>query len=296
MDDHYLYFPLSEKDESWGLNVLNAGNTKIEKHTVYPPESHPAHHNFNWETGRILQEYQLIYITKGAGVFESESCREAITEGSVILLYPNERHRYRPDENIGWEEMWVGFQGDFIDNIIEKGYFKPSDPIFHIGYNETIVNLFNDIVKISMEEKPGYQPAISGAIIYLLGLLHTHRQQSALQEMDLTEKIVTRARIIFREKLYQKISPKEIAQELQVGYSWFRKAFKKYTGLAPGQYQIQLKIQKAKELLADPSKLIKEIAFELHLESSLYFSKQFKEKTGITPAEYRKQISKKHEF
>jgi AraC-like DNA-binding protein len=107
---------------------------------------------------------------------------------------------------------------------------------------------------------------------------------------------VSKARVIFSEKVYEKISPEAVAEELQIGYSLFRKVFKKYTGLAPGQYLIQLKIQKAKELLADPTKLIKEIAYDLNMESSLYFGKLFKEKTGITPVEYRNQVLKKHKF
>lgn len=296
MDNFFLYFPVSEKDESWGLTVLNSGSTKIEKNTSYPPSGHPSHHNFNWNTGRVLQEYQLIYITRGSGIFESENCKEDIIAGSIILLYPQERHRYKPHTSTGWDELWVGFKGEFIDNAIDKNYFNPSKAVFQIGFNETIVNLFSDIVKFSKEEKPGYQPVISGAIIYLLGLLHAEYQQSSIQEKDISELIVSKARVIFREKVYEKISPEEVAEELQVGYSWFRKIFKKYTGMAPGQYLIQLKIQKAKELLADPSKLVKEIAYELHLESSLYLSKLFKEKVGLTPLEYRNQILKKHKF
>jgi len=296
MDNYFLYFPVSEKDESWGLTVLNAGSTKIEKNSCYPPANHPSHHNFDWDTGRILQEYQLIYITKGGGIFESENCKSEVTAGSVILLYPQERHRYKPHQQTGWDEMWVGFKGDFIDNIIEKSYFNPSNAVFHIGFNETIVNLFNDIVKYSKEEKPGYQPMISGAIIYLLGLLHSEHQQKSLKETDMAEQTVNKARVIFREKVYDKISPEVVAEELQIGYSLFRKIFKKYTGLAPGQYLIQLKIQKAKELLSDPNKLIKEIAYDLHIESSLHFSKLFKEKVGLTPQEYRNQVLKKHKF
>lgn len=296
MENYFRYFPTSEKDESWGLTVLNAGCTRIEKHTYYPPVNHPSHHYFSWDTGRTLQEYQLIYITKGVGYFESENCSENITEGSVILLHPEQRHRYKPDFETGWNEFWVGFKGIFMDNIVAKQYFDPAKTVFKIGFNGTILSLFNDIVKFSTEEKPGYQQAISGAIIYLLGLLHSEHQQDTLLEKDIIEKTVDRARLIFRERINEDVTPEKVAEELLVGYSWFRKVFKKYTGLAPGQYLIQLKIQKAKELLADPSKRVKEIAFELHIESSFYFSRLFKDKVGVTPVEYRNQVLKKHKF
>jgi two-component system response regulator YesN len=48
----------------------------------------------------------------------------------------------------------------------------------------------------------------------------------------------------------------------------------------------------AKQLLADPNKLIKEIAYELNMDSPLYFSKLFKEKVGVTPVEYRNRVIK----
>lgn len=82
----------------------------------------------------------------------------------------------------------------------------------------------------------------------------------------------------------------QIANELQVSYAWFRKMFKLYTGIAPQQYFIQLKIEKAKMLLGDPSKSIKEIAYDLKFESSFYFSKLFKEKAGLSPDQYKKKF------
>ena len=69
----------------------------------------------------------------------------------------------------------------------------------------------------------------------------------------------------------------------------FRKVFKKYTGMAPGLYLIQLQIEKSKELLYDRGKSIKEIAYELNFDNNFYFSKLFKDKTGLTPAQFRKK-------
>src|SRR3954469_8567942 len=110
MVNFYKYLPVSTTDESWGLNVLNTGCTHIMAGSSYPYDTHPAHHNFNWEKGRVLHEFQVIYITKGSGIFESKNGgKQAIAAGSIILLFPEERHRYKPDEKTGWDEYWVGF-------------------------------------------------------------------------------------------------------------------------------------------------------------------------------------------
>lgn len=291
MKNYFRYFPASEKDKSWGLSVLNAGCTLIEKSNTYPSVKHPLHHYFTWDNGRILQEYQLIYITDGKGVFESENCRTEIKDGSLILLFPDERHRYKPDKETGWNEYWVGFKGDFATNAIKEGFFNKSQPVLHIGFNEKVMNLFTDIIQTSKEEKPGYQPVISGAIIYLLGLMYAERKNSDVKDDDATRVCIDRAKVKIRSKVYEKVSFEHLAEELGVSYAWFRKIFKKHTGLAPGQYLTQLKIQKAKELLGNNSISIKQVAYKLQFESALYFSKLFKLKVGMSPMAFKNQFS-----
>jgi AraC-like DNA-binding protein len=128
--------------------------------------------------------------------------------------------------------------------------------------------------------------------MYLLGEIHSLTKQQRFHGEDMTESIINQARIIFRTNIEQDIAMEKIAEELNVSYAWFRKAFKTYTGIAPHQYLLQLKIEKAKMLLLDQSKTIKEIAFDLNFESAFYFSKLFKGKIGISPKLYRKNINR----
>lgn len=287
MTNYYKYLPVSEEDEKWGLSVLNTGCTRIAPDTAYPYSTHPSHHYFNYEKGRVLQEYQVIYITNGAGTFESKTGgKQTVTEGSVILLFPGERHRYKPNKKTGWDEFWVGFNGPVAHNLFTRKFFTAANPILPVGYHEPLLNLFLEIIDKTKEEKAGYQPLIAGAVLHLLGYIHAEAQQDKFEGQDI-DAIVNKARLLFRSHIDQNISPVDVANELQISYSRFRKIFKEYTGLAPGQFQIQLKIHKAKELLLDPSKSIKEIAYELNFESNFYFSKLFKEKTGITPVQFR---------
>ena len=46
---------------------------------------------FNTQNGRILNEYQLLYITKGKGMFSSKSSGIwQLKEGYMFLLFPGE--------------------------------------------------------------------------------------------------------------------------------------------------------------------------------------------------------------
>lgn len=292
MINYYKYLPVNRDAAKWGLCVMDTGCGRIDLSDTYPRQDHPAHHYFSWENGRVLQEYQLIYIPRGEGIFESESCPLVrIKEGAILILFPNEWHRYKPDSATGWDEYWVGFSGGIIDNLVVSRFFDPQKPSLQIGVNEQVVSLFDEIIEHTKQEKSGYQPLISGAVLHLLGLIHSiSREHHFEDQQTMVENVVNKARILFRANIEKQISPEEVAQELGLSYSWFRKTFKTYTGIAPGQYLIQLKIEKAKMLLSDPSKSVKEIAYDLKFESSFYFSKLFKEKTGLSPERYRKKI------
>jgi AraC-like DNA-binding protein len=298
MGNYYKYLPISQGDENWGLFVVNAGYTHTEVSGVYPSKTHPSHHNFLWNDGRILNEYQLIYITRGKGIFESDSCKlKEVKAGTIIFLFPGERHRYRPDHKTGWDEYWIGLNGDILDNIVKKNFFKPENPCLYVGFNENIFNLFNCIIEKTKQEPSGYQPLIAGAALHIMGCCHAIIKQNTFESEE-KEVIVNQARLLFRANISTDFSPEQAAEELNIGYSLFRKVFKNYTGLSPGKYYIQLKIERAKDLLNDPSLSVKEIAYSLKFDSYFYFSKLFKEKTGQSPTDYRKRneivVNQKH--
>ena len=288
MNNYYKYLPVSKEDESWGLTVLNVGCTHVEPSNEYPSKQHPQHHNFNWNNGRVLQEYQVIYITNGQGIFESRSQeRTCVKAGTIIFLFPDEWHKYKPDENIGWNEYWIGIKGPIVENLLVSGYIRPENACIYIGFHGDILSMFNVIIEHARSENPGYQPLISGAALHLLGAVHAVSRQNSLESFGV-DNIISKAQLLFRANIKNVYSPEQAAQELQVGYSWFRKHFKSYTGLSPGQYYLQLKIEEAKNQLAITNSSVKSVAYNLNFDTVFYFSKIFKEKTGQTPTEYRK--------
>ena len=65
------YLPAYAEMEEWRARVLDAGFTNVLPGVGYPAPGHPEDHDFSWESGRRLSAYTFIYITSGAGVFES---------------------------------------------------------------------------------------------------------------------------------------------------------------------------------------------------------------------------------
>jgi AraC-like DNA-binding protein len=80
-----------------------------------------------------------------------------------------------------------------------------------------------------------------------------------------------------------------LIRELAIGYSKFRKLFKRSTGKSPNQYHINLRLDKAKELLSTTNLNVTEVAYQLGFDSVFYFSRLFKKKNGVSPKSFREK-------
>ena len=283
--DLFKYLSSSTQDEKWGLVCTTVGYQHVAPHQPYPVSLLPSDYNFTTQ-GRILDEYQLVYITEGEGFFQSDSCPlRPIEAGTVILLYPGERHLYYPNIETGWNEMWVGFKGEQADCIV-RNFFVQGDPLVKVGVRESLVSLYHKIIKYSEESIRGAQQVMAGVITHLMGRIYFEHVNFSNRGNKNTDKI-NQAQMLLRENIATRLSPADIAAQLSMSYSLLRSLFKNITGVSMSSYQQQLKLNLAKELLTTSTKNISEIAYETGFESVSRFCCFFKQHMKITASEFR---------
>lgn len=289
MVESLKYLTHSDVDESWGIFVTTIGFQIVKPFAPFPPKGHPPGYFYNPKKGRILDEYGLIFFTKGKGTFSSSHVKqEEIRPGTLIMIFPGEWHTYEPIDKAGWESYWVHFKGDFVDAITKRGFYSKKDPIFKIGLNETLIDLYNQAIFFAEQEKAAFQQILGSFIINVLGLLYYLEKNESFAKNEIINRINI-AKSLIRERSDAGSDLKTIAENLNMSYSSFRKMFKLYTGISPMQYVLQLKIHKAKALLTTSNLSIKEIAYDLHFNNPDYFSVFFKHQTGKTPEQFRNE-------
>lgn len=79
----------------------------------------------------------------------------------------------------------------------------------------------------------------------------------------------------------------QLAEECKISEVYFRKLFKSRFHVSPKQYIIQLRIKKAKLLLAENVMKIWAVAEACGFSNVYSFCRTFKKHTGVTPQEYR---------
>ena len=271
-----------------GSHHQHRGTEEIVPGEEYPTKGHADGYYFDIQKGRTLDEYQLLYQPEGEGVFRSAHLPETkIKAGDIFLLFPGEWHTYHPSSTKGWKSYWIGFKGKNINDRVKAGFLSPEKPIYHVGYSNEIIALYEEAYKTAQEEAAYSQQTLAGIVNHLIGKMYSLERNIILSKDSKHVDIINKARLRIRESLEETLTIQEIAQELGISYSSFRKLFKEHTGFAPALYQQNLKLQRAKELLSTTDESIKEIAYRLNFESPDYFSAKFKNQTGMKPSDFR---------
>lgn len=279
------YLPSNDRARDWQLWCTTVGSASVEKGSSYPPPSgaHPPQYASTLRQGRILDEYQLVYITRGKGHFiDATSRRHPVGEGTMLLVFPGFRHSYGPQLDTGWDELWVGFRGPLADQLLARGFFDPTRSVLQAGLRDDLVHEYGQMIAIARAELPGYQYEL-GAIVYRL-LSHLASAYERAEQHSRAEELITRARAWMETRVESTLEVEELAGELGLNYENFRRIFLRYTGLAPYKYFLQLKMARARTLLETHTLSIKEVAERLSFENQYYFSRAFKSHTGLSPS------------
>ena len=82
------------------------------------------------------------------------------------------------------------------------------------------------------------------------------------------------------------LSNESIAKELKISEVYLRKLFLNHLGTSPKQYILDMRIQKAKELLVESPLSVTDISRECGFSSVYHFCRAFKKRTATTPTQF----------
>ena len=287
MAESFKYLIPAAQDAKFGLSVTTVGSQDVLPGEVYPAPGHPDEYEFNPATGRILDQYQIIYISKGQGRYtDARGTDYHLRAGSVIVLFPGVWHTYSPDRTTGWKEFFIGAKGPVIDEVVKGGFLTSDSPVLNVGLSERLVSLYNEALDIANEGNICAQQYLSGIWMHILGFVLC---SSATPEVRVDEAVykMEMAKIYMGEKFGEEIDFCKMADDLMMSYSSFRKNFKAHTGMPPGRYLQDVRLREACRLLRDTNLSVKRVSVVTCFKSVTLFNCLFRKRIGTTPLAYR---------
>ena len=219
--------------------------------------------------------YQLLTVTGGSGILETEGGTTRLSEGMTVFTAKDAPCAYYAD---GGELFtgWVAFEGKEVERILA-----------YLGA-ERVAILASDAVRRGVEEisrraEHGAPTVELSALLYRLlatffgALSESERPTSLIAARDFIEKGYARD-----------LSVREIATAAGISESLLYRLFRSEEGMTPSEYLRSVRIRHAKELLLEGGGMrIAEIAERVGFSDAAYFCKVFRADTGITPRAFR---------
>lgn len=91
----------------------------------------------------------------------------------------------------------------------------------------------------------------------------------------------------------ENLTIEQLARIAKISPKYFVDLFKKTYGISAIDYLTELRLNKAKELMAQPNARLRDIAHQVGYHDEFYFSRKFKKKVGIAPTVYMKRRRRK---
>jgi AraC family transcriptional regulator len=122
----------------------------------------------------------------------------------------------------------------------------------------------------------------------LLGL--RRRSVTPAPKPGLPPAILRRAKEFLQGEMPRNPGITELSAAVGMNVDHFSRMFKRSTGLAPHQYLGNIRLERAKRLLAEGRAPIIEIAYEIGYANPSQFSAFFRKRTGLSPSEFRRSL------
>lgn len=141
--------------------------------------------------------------------------------------------------------------------------------------------------------KPAQAPASTHLLLQglLLDLIAEHRRP--MEERGLTHRLEIEAMAArMRERPEDRVEVRNLARKLGVSLPHFSRAFRAVMGVSPREYQLRVRIDRARHLLAESDLSVGEIARSLGYSDLFFFSRQFAQHAGVSPTGYRRELAR----
>lgn len=255
---------------------------------------------------RITDSYLLIAVAEGRGRIGFNGRKLALVQGNAFLLTPGtmleaEAATDRKDSLVFYE---IAFRVWQVDEHARISSNHVADPAFGVGFSceeeiravpfSKLLQLVEEIhareTLLDIKPDPISRIKNNGRLQELIAFVLESRR-SIDESADAggakdSRWAVERSIAYLREAYREDIGIDELASETGIGRSQYTRLFRELTGKSPVAFMTDLRIERAKELLATTGGKLRDVAKLIGYRDEFYFNRRFKQSVGVSPKQY----------
>lgn len=241
-----------------------------------------------WTFGPYVRENYVIHVvTGGRGRYKTANGEYELSGGSMFVIYPGEETVYSADDADPWSYMWIGFNGREAENVIREIGFLRESPVILINETEGIKAALERILEARQFTLAAAMKR-SAAFYDILALMMEQSSNDSIFRDDPEDRYVSRAVEIISVSYAERVRIAEVADKLGINRSYLSSIFKRKMRMSPQEFLINLRLEKAAQMLRETKEPIGAIAAAVGYTDALAFSKAFKQKYDETPSDFRR--------
>lgn len=238
-------------------------------------------------------ETVIEYIVDGRGYLMVDGENYAATAGDVYILRKKTTHTYWADAKSPWVKIFFNIRGSLAEKILDeyqlgrKGNVVLEADGLEQDFRDMLARLFDN----SVAQTERFDKAAVDFLKIIIKLANMQKRNGSHKD-DLMSVETEMNTLIEYITMNPKriVSNQELADVIFHSKDYVIKKFFASFGVTPYEYQIKQKIFSAKNMLANTTKSVKEIADSLGYDDQHYFSYMFKKRCGMSPTQYRKEV------
>ena len=251
---------------------------------------------------------EIAFVLSGAGRYHIEGKVYEVTEGDLLIINPGVHHQAidSPEGEQPTTEFFVGFTDIQLDGFPTN--FLPVSDGGHIIH--TTGELRQKLFKIcsSMEAenavyRQGKYFMLKAYLMQMILLVVREQCEPMIQPRGYSFESANRKYVVeqmlsfFEDHYAEKISLDQIAENMYLSPFYISRIFKSETGDTPIRHLINIRLEKAKEILENgDGGSIQEVAASVGYDDAYHFSKLFKKRYGISPSQAKKRHNRRENF
>ncbi len=237
----------------------------------------------------MRDHYVIHYILSGKGTLTIGDTTYELSKGQGFLLCPGVVSRYAASMTDPWEYVWVGFHGLNAPAYLAQADLSQSNPVFTYNKDDKVKSCLLEMVNAYDSYKYGTGLRLQ-SLLYLLfaELTENSTKSRETEHKPIQYRYIQKAISFIQMNYMEDLTVASLSAYIGLDRSYLCSIFKKFLNTPPQAYIAKYRINKACELLKNPSYSIAEISSMVGYKDPVVFQKFFKSYTGMSPSKYRK--------
>lgn len=220
----------------------------------------------------------------GVGRLRYEQRSLLVQPGETMLVTIPHAHRYWLDRGEKWSFFWIAFSGQEALRL-HRAILATAGPVLRLS--PATLDVLADVCLALQSGVPSAGQASLQAyratmVLYDDVMMHTSSNTAAGTHPDIHRTVG-----FIRANLSQTLDVRILAQVAGMSRAHFSRLFKKHQGLAPADFVLRERMERAAKLLSDSRLSVKRVAAACGFEDPNYFSKVFRRTFSTSPVEFR---------